>query len=142
MERPERFANCTGCGRILSNRFNKYRVCRFCGSDALEELNNPSEMELMEAETNAAEMKMHDWLDELKSKGLWGPGPSVAAFTLGCSRPMVDDLVRDKILERSDYNEQGHKLVVISLRSIIKAKAKKVMTGSYTGRPPGRPAPT
>ena len=72
------------------------------------------------------------WLDWLRKDEKGGPSPSRAADILGCTRPMVNQLVKQGILERSVYEEDGFGIVVISQRSIDSAVENKKKTGCWS----------
>jgi hypothetical protein len=76
------------------------------------------------------------WLEWVRREGRGGPSPSRAASILECTRPMVNQLVRRGILERSVYNEDGYSIVVISQRSIDLVLQCKKATGSWTATQP------
>lgn len=82
-----------------------------------------------------AMVRMQDWFAELSRKGLNGPSPQDAAKQLGCHRSMIDRLVERGILERSEFNFKGQKLVIISSRSIEVVQANRKRTGNWTGHP-------
>lgn len=77
------------------------------------------------------------WSARMAEEGKWGPSPGGAAGMLSCSRAMIDDLVRSGVLERSEYKADGHLLIMISERSITKARENKKRTGRWTGFPKG-----
>jgi hypothetical protein len=76
---------------------------------------------------------MQDWFEQVCKGGLNGPSPGGAAMALGCHRSMIDKLVGMGVLERSEFDFKGQKLVVISSRSIRKAKENREQTGNWTG---------
>jgi hypothetical protein len=71
-------------------------------------------------------------MDDVHKKGLWGPSPGGAVAELGCDRSMVDKLAARGILEKSVYERDGHYLVMISERSIKKAKENKAKRRKWT----------
>jgi hypothetical protein len=72
------------------------------------------------------------WLDEVWTSGKWGPSPGGAASKLQCDRSMIDKLSDRGILEKSVYNKDGQYVVMISTRSIEKAKENKEKRGKWT----------
>jgi hypothetical protein len=72
------------------------------------------------------------WLDEVWRSGKWGPSPGGAASKLHCDRSMVDKLADRGILEKSVYNKDGQYVVMISSRSIEKAKENKEKRRKWT----------
>lgn len=72
------------------------------------------------------------WLQWLGEAGKGGPSPSQAAKLLGCTPPMVNQLVRRGILERSVYEEDGFSIVIVSQRSIDAARESKKKWGCWT----------
>ena len=79
------------------------------------------------------------WLQRVAKRGALGPSPGVAYRVLGCTRTTVDHLVRAGVLERSSFEGEGHKVVMISSRSMEVARANKLVTGFFSGRRVGRP---
>ena len=79
--------------------------------------------------------KFIQWGHGVMARKQWGPSPGGAAGDLGCSRATVDDLVRVGILERNEYDADGHKFIMISSRSIERAKDNMKRTGRWTGIP-------
>ena len=73
-----------------------------------------------------------DWQDDVYKQGLWGPSPGGAVSELGCDRSMIDKLAAMGILEKNIYDRDGHYVVLISDRSIKKAKENKKKTGKWT----------
>jgi hypothetical protein len=82
---------------------------------------------------------LQKWLGEVAESGLSGPSPGGAAGELGCSRAMIDQLVDAGVLERTEFNGPSAKIILISARSIEKAKRKRKETGTWTGGRSGRP---
>jgi predicted RNA-binding Zn-ribbon protein involved in translation (DUF1610 family) len=72
------------------------------------------------------------WLDEVYCDGKWGPSPGGAASELHCDRSMIDRLVDRGILEKSAYKHDGQLIVMISNRSIDKAKENKAKRRKWT----------
>jgi predicted RNA-binding Zn-ribbon protein involved in translation (DUF1610 family) len=72
------------------------------------------------------------WLDEVWCDGKWGPSPGGAATDLRCDRSMIDKLCDRGILEKSSYKHDGQLIVMISTRSIEKAKENKAKRGKWT----------
>jgi hypothetical protein len=72
------------------------------------------------------------WLDQVYCDGKWGPSPGGAASDLHCDRSMIDRLVDRGILEKSAYKHDGQLIVMISDRSIKKAKENKAKRGKWT----------
>lgn len=73
-----------------------------------------------------------DWMDELHKADKWGPSPGGAASALGCDRSMVDKLADRGILEKSVYDRDGHYVVMVSDRSIKRARENKKRRGKWT----------
>ena len=73
-----------------------------------------------------------DWQDDVYKQGMWGPSPGGAVSELGCDRSMIDKLAAMGILEKNIYDRDGHYVVLISDRSIKKAKENKKKTGKWT----------
>jgi hypothetical protein len=99
-------------------------ICPGCGGEmkALRHL----------SKTERSMLAFQDWMDELHEKDLWGPSPGGAASELHCDRSMVDKLAERGILEKSIYDRDGHYVVMISQRSINKAKQNKAKRGKWT----------
>lgn len=129
---PKDFGWCEDCGRLWPAHKGRDKVCRACG-ERLQKVSNVTEPE-------ASQASFENWTADVREAGQWGPSPAMAAKILGCGRATVDHLVNDGVLERAEYERDGHKLVVISWRSIARAGANKSAMGSYTGKPPGRPS--
>lgn len=72
------------------------------------------------------------WLDEVWTDEKWGPSPGGAASKLECDRSMIDKLAERGILEKSVYKKDGQYVVMISSRSIAKAKENKEKRGKWT----------
>jgi hypothetical protein len=84
------------------------------------------------SKTERSMLAFQDWMDELHQKDLWGPSPGGAVAELHCDRSMIDKLADRGILEKSVYDRDGHYVVVISQRSIKKAKRNKSKRGKWT----------
>ena len=84
--------------------------------------------------------KLLGWVALRVEAGDWGPSPGEAAKLLGCARATVDDLVRIGALERLECSVRGHRVVVISQRSIDDALVSYQETGCWSGvvRPRGK----
>jgi hypothetical protein len=61
-----------------------------------------------------------------------GPSPGGAVAELHCDRSMIDKLADCGILEKSVHDRDGHYVVMISERSIKKAKENKTKRGKWT----------
>ena len=94
--------------------------------------------EVREDEISAAYFE--EWVEDVRGRKQWGPSPVEAQRILGCGRANVDALVERGVLECNEYERDGHKLIVISWRSLKKAKENKRKYGSYTGQSVGRPS--
>jgi rRNA maturation endonuclease Nob1 len=77
------------------------------------------------------------WMAKVIDEGKWGQSPGGAAAELKCSRANIDMLVAAGVLERSDYDMMGGKIIIISQRSVEKAKRNKKETGSWNPRGSG-----
>ena len=84
------------------------------------------------SKTERSLLSFQDWMDDLHKKGLWGPSPGGAVAELGCDRSMINKLADRGILEKSVYDKDGHYVVMISERSIKKAKQNKAKRGKWT----------
>ena len=67
-----------------------------------------------------------------KKKDMWGPSPGGAVAELRCERSMIDKVADRVMLEKSIYDRDGHYVVMISARSIKKAKENKTKRGKWT----------
>lgn len=76
---------------------------------------------------------MDRWFDGVVRGGLNGPSPGGAAAALSCSRAMIDKLVDQGVLERTEYIFKDQKIIFISQRSIARAKENKRRYGRWTG---------
>jgi hypothetical protein len=101
-----------------------YPICPGCGSE-MKSLRNLSRSE-------RSLLAFQDWMDDVRKKGLWGPSPGGAVAELHCDRTMIDKLADRGILEKSVYDRDGHFVVMISDRSIQKAKENKKKRGKWT----------
>jgi hypothetical protein len=99
-------------------------ICPGCG----EEMKPVRELNREQRE----DFNLHIWMEEVQKSGKWGPSPGGAASNLGCDRTMIDKLSDRGILEKSVYNRDGHYIVMISRRSIEKAKENKEKRGKWT----------
>jgi hypothetical protein len=99
-------------------------LCPGCGSE-MKPLRNLSR-------TERSLLAFEDWMEELHKNGLWGKSPGGAAAELGCERSMIDKLAERGILEKSVYDRDGHYVVMISERSVKKAKENKEKRGKWT----------
>jgi hypothetical protein len=99
-------------------------LCPGCGSE-MKPLNRLTGNE-------RAAFALQDWSEEVASSGKWGPSPGGAASDLHCDRSMIDKLCERGILEKSIYSRDGHYIVIISRRSIKKAKENKEKRGKWT----------
>jgi hypothetical protein len=82
--------------------------------------------------TERRTLAFQDWSEEISAAGKWGPSPGGAVAELGCDRSMIDKLAERGILEKSVYDQDGHYMVMISTRSIKKAKENKEKRGKWT----------
>jgi ribosomal protein S27AE len=99
-------------------------LCPDCGS-GMKPLGNLSR-------TERSSFAFQEWMDGLHTGGLWGPSPGGAAARLGCDRSMIDKLAERGILEKSVYDRDGYFVVMISERSVEKAKENKAKRGKWT----------
>ena len=83
---------------------------------------------------------MQAWFAKVCRSGLNGPSPTMAAEQLGSSRSMIDRLVERKVLEKSEFSFKDRTVVIISRRSLEKAKENRELTGNWTGHPVRRGA--
>jgi len=118
---------CRDCGRAnypdeSSSPDNP--LCPGCGSEMkpLREL----------TKTERGSLAFQDWSEEVTAAGKWGPSPGGAVADLGCDRSMIDKLAERRILEKSVYDRDGIYVVMISDRSIKKAKENKAKRGKWT----------
>jgi rRNA maturation endonuclease Nob1 len=99
-------------------------ICPACGSE-MKSLEN-----LTKSERSA--LAFQEWMDGLHRADQWGPSPGGAASELRCDRSMIDKLADRGILEKSVYDRDGHHVVIISDRSIKRAKENKKKRGKWT----------
>jgi hypothetical protein len=99
-------------------------ICPVCGSE-MRSLRSLSK-------TERSLLAFQDWMDEVHKEGKWGPSPGGAVAELHCDRSMIDKLAERGILEKSVYDRDGHYVVMISDRSIKKAKENKAKRGKWT----------
>lgn len=122
---------CSHCGGVSYAERKETRTggltCQVCG-DTLKPLN-----ELSEEEKAMADMQA--WFAKVCRNGVNGPSPTMAADQLGCSRSMIDRLVERGILEKSEFSFKDRTVVIISRRSLEKAKENRLRTGNWTGHP-------
>ncbi len=102
-------------------------TCQVCGGP-LKPLS-----ELTEEEKAMADMQA--WFAKVCRNGVNGPSPTMAAVELGCHRSMIDRLVERGILEKSEFRFKDRTVVIISRRSLAKAKENRLRTGNWTGHP-------
>ena len=102
-------------------------TCQMCGGP-LKPLS-----ELTEEEKAMADMRA--WFAKVCRSDVNGPSPTMAAEELGCSRSMIDRLVERGILEKSEFRFKDRTVVIISRRSLAKAKENRLRTGNWTGHP-------
>ena len=116
--------NCGGASYGIQQSHGKW-ICHECG-DKLKPLDciSPEEKAMVE---------MQDWFAEVCRSGKNGPSPGGASAMLGCHRSMIDRLVEMGILEKSEFSFKGQKLIIISQRSLEKAKENRKQTGNWTG---------
>jgi hypothetical protein len=118
---------CGECGRAnfpQEDSAPENPICPGCGGE-MKPLRNLSK-------TERSLFAFQEWMDDLHKKGLWGPSPGGAVAELHCDRSMIDKLAERGILEKSVYERDGHYLVMISERSIKKAKENKSKRGKWT----------
>lgn len=125
---PERERGwCKECGQAeLSNKSAPpdLLICPLCNGE-MKSLNNLTRSE-------RAKLAFQDWMDEVHKADKWGPSPGGAASELRCDRSMIDKLAERGILEKSVYDRDGHYVVMISVRSIKRAKENKNKRGKWT----------
>ncbi len=118
---------CAECGRAgfpTEESAPDNPICPACGSE-MKELRCLSR-------TERSLLAFQDWMDEVHREGKWGPSPGGAVAELHCDRSMIDKLAERGILEKSVYDRDGHYVVMISERSIKKAKENKAKRGKWT----------
>jgi len=120
---------CSNCGALSYAARQGAKTagltCRVCG-DTLKPLS-----ELTEEEKAMADMQA--WFAKVCRDDLNGPSPIGAAEDLRCSRSMIDRLVERSVLEKSEFCFKDRKVVIISRRSVAKAKENRLRTGNWTG---------
>lgn len=99
-------------------------ICPACGGE-MRSLND-----LTKSERSA--LSFQDWMDGVHKADQWGPSPGGAASELRCDRSMIDKLADRGILEKNVYDRDGHYVVLISERSIVRAKENKKKRGKWT----------
>jgi hypothetical protein len=118
---------CEECGRASfphEDSAPDNPLCPGCGNE-MKELHRLSK-------TERSLLAFQDWMDEVHRNGMWGPSPGGAVAELHCDRSMIDKLADRGILEKSVYDRDGHYVVMISDRSIKKAKENKAKRGKWT----------
>lgn len=80
----------------------------------------------------AEQARFFEWMEDVHESGKWGPSPGGACAELRCDRSMIDKLAERGILEKSVYDRDGHHIVMISRRSIEKARENKELRGKWT----------
>lgn len=105
--------------------------CPFCGDHIWPfDQYDPNEQEAV---------RYIEWCRSVLRRDEWGPTPTVAAKELGCTRSMIDHLVRAGVLIRSEFKKDckkskyGFNTVVISQQSIYAAMRNRDETGNWTG---------
>jgi hypothetical protein len=99
-------------------------ICPGCGGG----MKPLSELTKKERSTLA----FQDWSEEVAAAGKWGPSPGGAVAALKCDRSMIDRLAERGILEKSVYDRDGIYVVMISRRSIDKARENKKVRRKWT----------
>lgn len=128
---------CKACREVVGATDESGEECSHCNSP-LKPLNQLTKVE-------RSIYKFQKWMWDVQDADKWGVSPGGAAGELGCSRSMIDKLVSTGVLERSEYNEDGHHVVMISARSIKQAKENKAKYGQWKPRddwhdlPAGKP---
>ena len=112
------------CEPSASEARRIYSICPGCGGE-MKPLRNLTK-------TERSMLAFQDWMDDLHKKDLWGPSPGGAVAELHCERSMIDKLADRGILEKSIYDRDGHYVVMISARSIKRAKENKAKRGKWT----------
>jgi len=128
MSEPERERGwCGECGRAEYAHEDSApgtMICPGCGSEM-------KSLDRLTREERAA-LSLQDWSEDVYTSGKWGPSPGGAASELGCERSMIDKLSDRGILEKSIYDRDGQYIVMISRRSIKRAKENKEKRGKWT----------
>jgi hypothetical protein len=78
---------------------------------------------------------LQTWFARVSRNGMDGPSAVAAAAQLGCSRSMIDRLVERDVLERNEFTFKDRLIVIISQRSLERAKENRERTGNWTGHP-------
>lgn len=99
-------------------------ICPACGG-GMKSLSNLTK-------TERSALAFQDWMDKVHKADQWGPSPGGAASELRCDRSMIDKLAERGILEKNVYDYDGHYIVMISDRSIARAKENKKKRGKWT----------
>lgn len=126
--KPERERGwCTECGHAEPSHESAppdVLICPACGGEmkSLDYL----------TKTERSALAFQEWMDEPHRGDKWGPSPGGAASELKCDRSMIDKLADRGILEKSVYERDGHHVVMISDRSIKRAKENKKKRGKWT----------
>jgi hypothetical protein len=127
---------CPHCGGLSHAARERAKTsgleCQVCG-DTMKPLGELTEEE-------RAMVDMQEWFSKVCRSGLNGPSPTMAAEQLGCSRSMIDRLVERDVLEKSEFSFKDRTVVIISRRSLEKAKENRLRTGNWTGHPVRRGA--
>jgi hypothetical protein len=118
---------CNECGQAACSQQDAppdVLICPSCGGEmkALDRLNK----------TELRAFRFQEWLSDVYTSGKTGPSPGGAVAALGCDRSMIDKLAERGILEKSVYDRDGYYVVMISDRSIKKAKANKEKRKKWT----------
>jgi hypothetical protein len=121
-------ANCGGLSHAVTQEAKTASLkCQACGGP-LKPLS-----QLTEEEKAMADMQA--WFAKVCRSGVNGPSPTMAAEELGCHRSMIDRLVERGILEKSEFTFKDRSVIIISRRSLEKAKENRLRTGNWTGHP-------
>jgi predicted amidophosphoribosyltransferase len=118
---------CNNCGRAEYSHESAppdVLICPGCG----EEMKSLDALTREESSTLA----FQDWMEQVHVSGKMGPSPGGAVAKLKCDRSMIDKLADRGILEKSVYDRDGHYVVIISSRSIAKAKENKEKRKKWT----------
>jgi len=117
---------CKACEAMRQSGDGQGLECPDCGEPLI------ASARMTSAQNSIA--KFTEWLRQVHAEGKSGPSPGGAAAELKCSRANIDMLVAADVLERVEYDEGGHRVIMISQRSIEKAKRNKKETGSWNPR--------
>ena len=117
---------CHECGHadLSASEAPDLLICPACGGE-MKPLRNLTK-------TERSMLAFQDWMDDVHKKDMRGPSPGGAVAELHCERSMIDKLADRGILEKSIYDRDGHYVVMISARSIKKAKENKAKRGKWT----------